>query len=492
MQNEMKNHDSLERTKAESSTRSITLPSPIIHRLPSELLVEIFALCWSAFTPLFDECEDDSSSSLEVEMPRLAHEPLLAVSQVCSRWHAITMGTPALWTSIELDSVLWSTPKSTEMTMTLLQSALDRGRNSLLNLAVVIEQSAGQGPALELLAAHSERWKTATIICEPSDLQHLSAVKGRLPCLETLGLWGQLSRVDIFADAPRLNKLEFGGTPDIVAELALLPLRQLHEFSCEESLGLAGLMGVPTSECPSLNLMPLMSDAAKFILQLSLMEDSMAFTQATSLPPITSHLSGFSIDVQEGFVPATVGPTIAKIVECLTLPALQEFEIESEEYPHFPLPWAHAEFLGLSARSAFHTHLRTLRLYHSVISEPQLLECLSELPALEQLAISDHQLVPPYGGAAEHLITDTLLTALAQTSLVPRLRSFECQSMLLFDDAVYLEFLLSRVQDEQPFDIEIYWLPGHHRDFDARVVARIEELNLENKLGFLFTATAGA
>ncbi|KAJ7142890.1 hypothetical protein C8R44DRAFT_866167 [Mycena epipterygia] len=163
-----------------------------------------------------------------------------------------------------------------------------------------------------------------------------------------------------------------------------------------------------------------------------------------------------SIDVLEGFVPGTVGPTIAKIVESLTLPALQEFEMESEEYPHLPLPWAHTEFLGLSTCSAFHTHLHTLRLYHSVISKTQLLECLSELPALEQLAISDHQLVPPHGGAAEHLITDALLAALAQTSLVPRLRSFGCQSMLLFDDDVYLEFLLSRVQDEQPFPIEIY------------------------------------
>ncbi|KAJ7687509.1 hypothetical protein B0H17DRAFT_1069806 [Mycena rosella] len=63
-----------------------------IRRLPSEILAEIFALNLPP-SAILDELEDGYQ---EGAFDVLAHSPLLAISQVCARWHAIAMGTPAL------------------------------------------------------------------------------------------------------------------------------------------------------------------------------------------------------------------------------------------------------------------------------------------------------------------------------------------------------------------------------------------------------------
>ncbi|KAJ7114723.1 hypothetical protein C8R44DRAFT_928598 [Mycena epipterygia] len=301
------------------------------------------------------------------------------------------MGTASLWGTIELDSVLWATPRDADKMMSLLEAALTRGCNCPLSVSVIVGDAGPHVPALALLAAHSERWKTAK--CS-TGLSHL----------ETLKLWGVPSHLNIFETAPRLRRLEFGGTPANFMALAQLPLRQLHDVGWVEMWGLG---------------------------------------------------------------------TLKTAIENLTLPSLETFELNAQEYPRLPLPWPHAEFLGLSARSSFHTHLLCLSIPHSVVTVEQLLECLANLPALEELEISDHQLIAN-GGADQRLITDALLTHLTRTPhfcVVSRLSSFKFQSLLHFDDTVYLAFLLSRVGeatlndggDGDVFESEILWSPGHHR-----------------------------
>ncbi|KAJ6605187.1 hypothetical protein DFH09DRAFT_1353740 [Mycena vulgaris] len=463
------------------------LRSAAIHRFPSEILVEIFALCWSTFTPAFDE-GDSASSSLEVEMSRLAHAPLLTLSQVCSRWHTIVVGTPALWTTIELDNVLWSTPTSTVTAMALLTTALERSGKCLLNLEIDMEIGVGEGPALQLLAEHAARWKTLALLAapEPYDLHILSSAKGKLHYLEKLALCGSFLFLDIFADAPRLKTLECDVPPDTVVELAKFPLKRLRNFQCAEALGLEEFTEV--GDYSAISLMPRLSKTAKFTLLLSAFGD---LSTATHLPAMTSNIPSFRIEVRDGFSANDIGTTMAKILDSLTLPGLQELKINSEEYPSLSLPWAHTSFLALSSRSSFHAHLLSLQLYHSVITEPELLECLSDLPCLKYLAVSDHQLVAT-GGVEQLLITDALFKKLTATpdapSLVPRLQFFDFQSTLQFDDHVYLNFLLSRLHDGCTFTSDIFSLSGRYRDLDADVLARIEELDTQGKLSFSFSA----
>ena len=45
---------------------------------------------------------------LEEEMRRVANIDLLRVSQVCVCWHQLIMGTPSLWSFIDLDLNVWA------------------------------------------------------------------------------------------------------------------------------------------------------------------------------------------------------------------------------------------------------------------------------------------------------------------------------------------------------------------------------------------------
>ncbi|KAJ7474007.1 hypothetical protein FB451DRAFT_1466459 [Mycena latifolia] len=420
-----------------------SLLSPI-RRLPSEILVKIFTLfCPDPLpTPL------DSTEGTVVDYPGrneiayLAQGSLLALSQ--------------------LHGGLWSTPAQTSKMMALLMNVLERGSLSPLSISILASPAAPYVPALELLAAHSERWRAAYFLCA-FDMQPFSSVRGRLPQLRILALCGPTRSLDIFEGAPYLT---------------------LEVFGCAEVVGLAELVGRGMS--PAIRLMPRLSKTAKFLFQLLPTSHATPFDESTSMPHITAKIAGLSLVVVTGSSSTNVGSTLAKIVESLTLLGLKELGFKAVEYPQLPLPWLHTQFLALAARSSFDTHLQDLDLYHSIIPEAELIQCLGALPSLERLAISNHLSIE-VGGGDHLLITDTLLTHLTWTPHsacpVPHLRSLRFQTLLQFDNEVFLSFLLSRL----PFSNEILCLPGHRRDLDSGVVTRIDELRFQKSLVFSFT-----
>ncbi|KAJ7718720.1 hypothetical protein DFH07DRAFT_784850 [Mycena maculata] len=183
---------------------------------------------------------------------------------------------------------------------------------------------------------------------------------------------------------------------------------------------------------------------------------------AVSLLP---HISALWIGIDRiEFASNHVERPIQEIIRSLTLPFLEELEIDVEQYPGLVPPWPQEEFLALSA---------------------QLLRCLGTLPAIEALGISDHQLVAD-GGV--HQVTPH------SSCLVPRLTYFACQSLLEFHKTVYLNFVLSRSQDgpavtegdTYPFQAALWWLPGRYRELDTTVAGRLDELCLQKKLVFSF------
>jgi hypothetical protein len=472
------------------------LLSPV-RRLPPETLGQIFALCAGSFMP--DRDPLTGRLSLGGSLSSLAQLPLLRLAAVCSRWHAVVMGTPTLWNTIQLHSVLWSAPADPETMMGLLKAALERGRNTPLHVTVmVVEDALPYGPALELLASHSERWQSAQFGCVKGDLRHLSAVEGRLPRLEALELVGMPTPIDIFAVAPRLEDVRVAAPPGPIIEAAKLPLHQLRAFECSEFWGVGELLELGI--CPTISLMPRLAEGTEFTLQLAHPDRPWpeGFVPSTTLIPITSQISGFHIQVAEDFTPGSIGPTLTSIFNGLTLPAVEEVTLHSTEYPRVLLPWPHTQFLALAARSSFDAHLLSLNLYHCAVTEAELLECLRALPSLEQLSVSDH-----LGDPINHLlVTDSLFTALTRKPdehllcLAPRLRFFEFQSLLEFDDVVFLKFLISRLKaefnakhEEVPLHIAIWWLPGCHRDLDRHLVRSIGRLQSRGELRMAFDRT---
>ncbi|KAJ7438554.1 hypothetical protein B0H11DRAFT_1829243 [Mycena galericulata] len=450
-----------------------------IRRLPSELLVEIFRLSWN-----LPPAACTVSRSSDVSLKRLAHAPLLDVSQACSRWHEIALGTPSLWSTIELEGDLCSNPAKRDIAMRLLQLALQRSSNHPLD--VTIKNTASGPPhvlALQLLARHSARWQRITIIGPFGDLRHLSRVKDSLlPQLESLSLhsWGSddTSAFDMFQVAPSLNRLAFTGSMLNPAMFSNFPFEHLNEVRCWEFLGTAPALFT--------GMIPRLSPTSSLQLRLSLGSKGV---ESLDVRPAASDVSTLGIEFAGEFPIPDVRRILENVLNAVTLPSLTRLGFESVEYPQRALPWPHTQFLSFSHRSSFRTHLKELLLDDVAITEGELLESLATLPVLEQLWISDHTSSTPVG--KQLLITDTLFEALTRKPyspcLVPRLLFLDCRTMLRFDDKCYLQFVISRLRDDDVFESSLRSLPGHQRDLDPAVSACIDELCAENRLRFTFS-----
>lgn len=127
-----------------------------------------------------------------------------------------------------------------------------------------------------------------------------------------------------------------------------------------------------------------------------------------------------------------------------------------------------------------------------VITEHDLVECLSEMEFLEELFIGDVPSTVP--GDADHvLITNSLLQRLTWTPepscLTPKLGIFAFASLLTFDDHVLLQFVTSRLvsgrTDDDVFELEIYWhLAAAERTLDQAVETRMLELEEQGNLSW--------
>ncbi|KAJ7150706.1 hypothetical protein C8R46DRAFT_963296 [Mycena filopes] len=449
-------------------------------RLPPEILTAIFALSSAAST-----CESDAPSAPSA-MACLANSSILAVSQVCSRWHGIAMNTPSLWSEIQLDAVLWQSPDTTPTAMALLQAFLTRGVNFPLTIRVRnTTTSPFYGPPLQLLAQHSLRWRAATFECPVTDFHHLTGVKGRLPMLEALDIRpeGETVVVDtwsLFAVAPRLT--QFTGGVTSIGRISTPPTQQITRL---------GLCDLVAGDLPvAVSTMASLSQMNEFRVRFYF--DNWATRNLSlrlNIPPTSSDINRLSIGVEGDFYRNHCQQALGGIFAALTLPHLQFLTFDSDEYPRFPLTWPNAQFLTLSQRSGFHDHLRSLSLFHVQITEAELLRCLSVLPALTHLAIADHERIG-LRGANLQLITNSFLRALTRLPavapcLVPHLESLHMRSKLVFTDSAYLDMLLSRVEPGgRGFTSLVEMLPQWKtcREFHRTVVSRLYELVARGEL----------
>ncbi|KAJ7160501.1 hypothetical protein C8R43DRAFT_1233737 [Mycena crocata] len=464
----------------------ISLPSPI-RKLPSELLVEIFAICRFSYSPAFDEVSGsrgDTDTTFEVEIQRLAQAPLLRASQVCSRWHQIAIGTTTLWGTIELDSVLCDTPAHAEIALGLLRCVLERGGNSSLDLSISDRSGTPDFlPLLEPIAQNAERFRSLEIFSRLPSITALSGIFGRLPHLENLRVEiheFESEALNFLEVVPSLKRFTFLGPPSAISKLLV---RQLDYFAW---------LAVVVDEAPAImSALQSMKEGSVFELELDIMLDPLELV-VLNIPPITSHVSALGITFIDYFHFPHAHQALAELFDNLTLPGLEELNFHTEQYPSRCLSWPHAQFLDLSARSAFNSQLRCLSLYHVVITDAELRACLAVLPCLEELAISDHEAPTDNdGGGVNHLlITTALLDALIRTEdascLVPQLRTFDMQSLLQFDDIVYFHLIYSRLSAEYCFASSIWWIPGHEREMHPEVLQNIGAMCAEGILEFEF------
>ncbi|KAF7358751.1 F-box domain-containing protein [Mycena sanguinolenta] len=448
--------------------RSLLAP---IRRLPSETLVDIFQLCRPSEVEF-----SRSSNGIDTAMAYLAQESMLWIAQVCVLWHSIVLDTPSLWNNIFLHkAALRGTPQQCETTMELLRLAFERSGSLPLNFR--FESFEGDptryGPALELIASQSARWQTVRILCN-SHFRYLSAAKGNLPVLTTLELntsWGiALEELDFLQFAPSVKHLTIYGSIE----------------SCVRGLPLEGLV---TYQCAPWRLNEIASVVSSMsrlsypcAVTATLQFDSWNQHQGLQIAQTSSNIGSLCLKVSR-FRPAYCLLGFEQIFAALTLPSLRDLSFTADGNS---LSWPHDQFIGLAIRSSFHDHLYRLDLSHFHIKPPELVECLSTLPALQELSIADRFPKP--------LITNGLLKALTRTPedstcLVPHLQVFECISHLRFDDNVFLSLLVSRCESDDstgsPFTSRICCsMDYYRRPIDSEVAARIRDMCAQGDLTF--------
>ncbi|KAJ6492217.1 hypothetical protein C8R45DRAFT_192539 [Mycena sanguinolenta] len=447
-----------------------------IRRLPSEILTDIFQLCRPS-EPDFSR----SKSQTYCGIAHLGQEYLLWVSQVCVLWLAIVMGTPSLWSTISLyGCALRGTRQQFGTTMELLGLAFERSGSLPVNVQFdSLEKNCTRyRPALELIASHSARWKSANFMIHPSAFPYLSSVKGNLPLLTTLELYiggAGLEKLDFLQSVPSVKNLTVYGS--IQSCSPRLPLRGLVTYEC--------LALQPNAIASAVASMSRLSPPCAVRVEVDVDEWKQTYSSGLRIPETSSNISELLLKIKQPFQfrPTRCLQTLEEIFAALTLPALRKLSFMADRDP---LPWSHQEFISLSIRSSFHNHLHCLDLFRVHIRESELVDCLSTLPALQELSIADRFPKP--------LINDTFLTALTltpevSTCLVPHLRVLDCISDFRFDDNIYLAFLMSRcgtgASSRAPFVSRMRCSMEYYRRLmDASVVARIEHMCAQRVLRF--------
>ncbi|KAJ7285200.1 hypothetical protein C8J57DRAFT_1462200 [Mycena rebaudengoi] len=419
-----------------------------IHRLPSEILCGIFA-----FIPA------------DVHLERIAG--------VCSRWHGLVMGTPALWCELWLNTDHLPSDAE-ERLMHILKCVLDRGANSPLTARVTCRLHP---KLLELFAQYSHRWRDLYVHGIPyGGLGPLNSVRGHLPLLESLDInasGASPGAMDIFNDAPRLTRLTFCGSGD---SLSSFPLTQLQHLSYEvEASGLGAALAV-------------MSDLPRIVtcrLETQVSDSALPF----GLSPIVANVPALVLaviddDERHG------GEVLGEIFENLTI-GVQDLSIVSTSHPYnILLCWPHPQSVAFFSRPSLSRTLKRLNIWDVIIAEDELIQCLGELPALEDLLIREHFHHP-------RLVTDSLLRNLTWTSdpacIVPRLRLLECLTFLEFADNLLLEFVLSRSEQQEKnyeglFTVNMKFYNLYMvRELNSAVDQRLRDLEAQGKIAFSFS-----
>ncbi|KAJ6543030.1 hypothetical protein B0H19DRAFT_1035459 [Mycena capillaripes] len=440
-----------------------------VRRLPTEILTEIFALC--SPTPIL-YCDGTQEIPTDV-FKRTAQHYLSQLSQVCSSWYRTVMGTPSLWATIEVDLTYDpATPKQIDKYVEHLARSLDR--SGLCPLTIQLNAyDTSANPGLELLAQNSERWRVMDMYNDANTSTSLSHAKGNLPLLEYLGLGGSTKDIDIFETAPRLSHVIL---PDLLGPPPKLPWSQLRDITYHSSRRPILYNGAISDV---LTVMSRCSSQCEF--NIYNLDISRLTLPISDLVPVDSSIRALRLDILDTKSEEHSRQAVGEILGTLTFHCLRELHIRSSA-PDERLFWPRDHFSTFASRSSLRQTLTKLFLYDVVITEKELIECLSQMHALLELFIQDVAGSLDFDRPDHTLITDLLLQKLTwradSSCLVPKLTNFALASVFFFDEDTFLHFVTSRLvpghTDDGPLRIQTTGLIG--QDLGAPAGARMSEL----------------
>ncbi|KAJ7648095.1 hypothetical protein FB45DRAFT_895236 [Roridomyces roridus] len=505
----MTNRDALQRLYMHAKN---ILDTPV-RRLPDELLVDILQRCRLGADTPFNKAS---------EMRRLAGGPLVMLSQVCAHWRNVIHGTPAFWSTFEVDmsniTVPGRIPSASlqQRVLDLVTTALERSQQIPIAVKVRGHPQRPTGLEREVIQAvveRSQRWRTALFELRLDyDMQEsLHRANANIPLLEVLCIRA-LNKTDrrrvpsyaiqYFTSADSLREVHVSGME--VEPLMLWRHSQFINCSYERV------------ECedlkPLIHRIQILPNGGCLHMQFDFKEIAAAEEQP-KLPSVVSHIGELTLSSSNHEHDKKAERVLANILGALTLPELHNLNFrgmppkkKSQAEDFEPLYWPHAAALEFFTRCESGLNLSHLSLADIFLTKEELLELLASLPALTSLFISDHP-------AKKRLITDPVLEALSVPGtgqafgtahrLLPNLTRLDIRSRGKFTEDSLLQLLRSRaggsgtVTGRNPkFECVLMWFPRERyetntsAEYKFREVMKFESIEklvkaLKGRLGFI-------
>ncbi|KAJ7155213.1 hypothetical protein C8R46DRAFT_1117225 [Mycena filopes] len=357
------------------------LISPV-RALPPEILQEIFMAC------------------LPTKHFAIMHasEAPLVLGRVCSRWRAISLSTPALWSSIHIVPSALGDENGASLT-----TWLERSGNCTLRISIAPADN-DLSKVLAILLPYSRRWmalKMPEVPAKAAALWNLSS--DAVPLLEELEL---------------VNN-DWDGEETVAAMQFFTVPRNLRSVSLPTY---NPLPACPWSQITDLRLHPrhrtlLDLDAVVGVLSqcVNLQSCHLTFPPSGGVPHTPRvtllHLKTLTVLAPSG--------TTNKFLDRLTLPALKELCLDNTFVGPFGTPDMMSPLNELLLRSECDLHKLSLHLSPADLASP-LAQCLRRLPnlAVLELHVEHHRpppdLTPVFQGLGE--------TAAPSSHLCPALR----------------------------------------------------------------------
>lgn len=366
-----------------------------IHRLPVELLAEIFWHCLPNYTHSFPNSFD-------------RREAPLLLGRVSSHWRSVAYSTPILWASL---SIIFLT-KKLRHDASPIRAWIARSAGYPLTIAVdelFALPFEIQGVMDELVAV-CHRWQHVTIHLRSYSIDSLVAIRGKLPLLRSLKLHlgayesSARSARDIFEIAPQLHTVHVNFGLDGCR--VKLPWAQLTEFSATHYPRLRSDECVAILiQCPNLV--------------------SCTFGRMYNGP----HASPTHVDdrILHHLRSLHVYSTncLAHFFECITLPALCTIRIDGS------MGRTIGALISLLSRSS----PVIVKAQFDILSPPDerdLIQCLEHMPSLIELGISRHKASFETDQLVRHLAP-----SLRDNALAPKLESIILRTGDLTFDNLY-------------------------------------------------------
>ncbi|KAJ7493753.1 hypothetical protein FB451DRAFT_448654 [Mycena latifolia] len=201
------------------STQNKAILSPL-RRIPPEILGDIFS--WTL--PSVDDALDGRGF-------HVGRSPWF-LGQVSSRWRAVALSRPSLWSLVVFDFP----HSSRHCPLPILEIQIARARSLKIHLYGCEESDSRlQLPVFQCLSLYSSRWEELSISLTSELMPCLASLRNRIPCLRRLWIsWSQpesqasVDSIDAFNAAPSL--LDAGIYNEYRHVPILLPSRQLTRY----------------------------------------------------------------------------------------------------------------------------------------------------------------------------------------------------------------------------------------------------------------------